>query len=217
LDPVETTGLRARKKERTRATITRVSLELFARDGFSATTLSAIADAAEVSPRTVSTYFPSKEGIVFAAYGDAVRRLGVRLASRGSGESVIAVIGEWARAEADLQDEVSSATVRARTVDGVDFARLRQAAIARDPELWALERRHVRALVDAIAAAFAEELGVATDSLAARISAEATVVALMEANARAARGDRAFAESLAFVLDFVRGGVEAAVEKRVTP
>ena len=68
LHPVETTGLRARKKERTRATITRVSLELFARDGFAATTLSAIAEAAEVSPRTVSTYFPSKEGIVFAAY-----------------------------------------------------------------------------------------------------------------------------------------------------
>ena len=57
----------------------------------------------------------------------------------------------------------------------------------------------------------------ATDSLAARISAEATAVALLEANARAARGDSAFAESLAFVLDFVRGGVEAAVEKPSTP
>ena len=67
---METSGLRERKKERTRATITRVALELFARDGFAATTLSAIADAAEVSPRTVSTYFPSKEGIVFAAYGE---------------------------------------------------------------------------------------------------------------------------------------------------
>lgn len=215
--PVETTGLRARKKERTRATITRVSLELFARDGFAATTLSAIAEAAEVSPRTVSTYFPTKEGIVFAAYSDAIRRLGARLASRGPGEPVTAAIGQWARAEPELQDEIASATVRARTPDGVDFARLRQAAIARDPELWALERRHVRPLVDLIAAAFASELGVATDSLAARISAEATAVALMEANARAARGDSAFAESLAFVLDFVRGGVEAAVEKPSTP
>jgi AcrR family transcriptional regulator len=217
VNPVETTGLRARKKERTRATITRVSLELFARDGFSATTLSAIAEAAEVSPRTVSTYFPTKEGIVFGAYGDAIRRLETRLAARRPGDAVISAIGEWARSEAGLQDDVSSATVRARTTDGVDFARLRQAAIARDPELWALERRHVRSLVELVAAAFADELGVATDSLAARISAEATAVALMEANARAARGEEAFAESLAFVLDFVRGGVEAAVEQRATP
>jgi hypothetical protein len=35
-----------------------------------------------------------------------------------------------------MQDDVSSATVRARTGNGVDFARLRQAAIARDPDLW---------------------------------------------------------------------------------
>jgi AcrR family transcriptional regulator len=212
LRPVETTGLRERKKERTRATITRVSLELFARDGFSATTLSAIADAAEVSPRTVSTYFPSKEQIVFAAYDDAIRRLGARLATRGTDEPVIAVIGDWARTEADLQDDIASATVRVRRVEGTDFARLRQLAIARDPELWALERRHVRPLADLISAAFAEELGVARDSLAARISGEATAVALMEANARAARGDHSFAASLAFVLDFIRGGVSATVK-----
>ena len=210
---MENTGLRERKKERTRATITRVSLELFARDGFAATTLATIAEAAEVSPRTVSTYFPTKEGIVFAAYDDAVRRLGIVLAERDPGTPVIAAIGDWARGEASLQDEVSSATVRARVPDGVDFARLRQAAIARDPELWALERRHVRPLADLISNAFAEELGVSRDSLAARISGEAAAVALMEANARAARGDQAFAESLAFVLDFVRGGVEAAVKK----
>jgi AcrR family transcriptional regulator len=208
---VENTGLRERKKERTRATITRVSLELFARDGFAATTLSAIADAAEVSPRTVSTYFPSKEQIVFGAYDGAIRRLGARLATRRDEDSVISVIGDWARTEASLQDDIASATVRARVTGGPDFARLRQLAIARDPELWALERRHVRPLADLISAAFAEELGVARDSLAARISGEAAAVALMEANARAARGDQAFAESLAVVLAFIRGGVVAAV------
>src|ERR1044071_5886549 len=104
LRPVETTGLRARKKERTRETIARVALELFARDGFAATTLAAIAEAADVSPRTVSTYFPSKEGIVFAAYADAVQRLSERLAVREAGASVIDVVGEWAGAEASMQD-----------------------------------------------------------------------------------------------------------------
>ena len=43
----------------------RVALDLFARNGYSGTTIAQIAEAAEVSPRTVSTYFPAKEDIVF--------------------------------------------------------------------------------------------------------------------------------------------------------
>jgi AcrR family transcriptional regulator len=206
---VENPGLRARKKERTRATITRVALELFARDGFTATTLSDIAEQAEVSPRTVSTYFPSKEGIVFAAYSDAIERLGERLVNREAGAKVVAVVGEWARLEASLQDDVASAAVRARVINGTDFARLRQQAIARDPELWALERRHVRPLSDMLAVAFAEEMDEPGDSVVARIAAETTAVALMEANARAARGDQGFDELLELVLDFIGGGVRA--------
>jgi AcrR family transcriptional regulator len=206
---VENTGLRARKKERTRATITRVALELFARDGFAATTLSAIAEGAEVSPRTVSTYFPSKEGIVFAAYPDAIRRLRGHLMNREPGAKVVDAVGEWGRREASMQDEIASATVRARVNGATDFARLRQAAIARDPELWALERRYVRPLADMVSTAFAEELEEPADSLVARIAGETVAVALMEANARAARGDQAFDESLAIVLGFVGGGVSA--------
>ncbi|HEY6887068.1 MAG TPA: TetR/AcrR family transcriptional regulator [Solirubrobacter sp.] len=206
---METTGLRERKKERTRATIARVALELFARDGFAATTLAAIAEGADVSPRTVSTYFPSKEGIVFAAYEDAIERLVVRLAAREPGASVVATVGGWARVEASMQDPVSSATVRARVADGPDFARLRQAAIARDPDLWALERGYVRPLTEAVAAAFAEEFDIPADSLAVRLAAETTTVALLEANARAAKGDSPFNALLEDVLAFVRGGVEA--------
>jgi AcrR family transcriptional regulator len=203
---VETAGLRERKKERTRVTIARVALELFARDGFAATTL---AEGADVSPRTVSTYFPSKEGIVFGEYAEAFVRLEARLVAREPGASVIEAVGQWARVEASLQDDVMSATVRKRAGDGPDFARLRQAAIARDPDLWALERGHVRPLTDMVSAAFAVELGVAQASLVARIAGETTAVALLEANARAARGDAAFNEMLTTVLDFVGGGVAA--------
>jgi AcrR family transcriptional regulator len=206
---VENPGHRARKKERTRETIARVALELFARDGFAATTLSAIAEGADVSPRTVSTYFPSKEGIVFEAYDDAIGRLSARLVTREVGASVLDIVGEWASVETSMQDAVSSATVRARVTDGPDFARLRQAAIARDPDLWALERGHVRPLTDAVAAAFAEEFDVPPDALAVRLAAETTAVALMEANARAAKGDVPFSALLQVTLDFVRGEVEA--------
>jgi AcrR family transcriptional regulator len=209
---VENTGLRARKKERTRATITRVALELFARDGFTATTLSAIADAADVAPRTVSTYFPSKELIVFGAYSDAIGRLRDDLLTREAGAEVLTVVTLWARQEARLQDDVARATVGAPVADGPDFSRLRQRAIARDPDLWALERRHVRELADMLTRAFADELGEPDDSLLARIAGETTAVALMEANARAARGDQALAELLELALGFIGGGVGAVRE-----
>src|SRR6478736_9838343 len=90
-------GLRERKKDRTRATITRGALELFARDGFHATTIPAIAEAADVSPRTVSTYFPSKEGIVFDVYEPSLGRLQAALSTRGADESLVDVFERWLR------------------------------------------------------------------------------------------------------------------------
>ncbi|NND03012.1 MAG: TetR family transcriptional regulator [Acidimicrobiia bacterium] len=64
----ETTGLRARKKLRTRQTIERVALDLFEKDGFEATTIDNIAGAADIAPRTFFHYFPSKEDVVLADY-----------------------------------------------------------------------------------------------------------------------------------------------------
>ena len=74
-------------------------MELFARDGFAATTIPAIAEAAEVSPRTVSTYFPSKEGIVFDVYQSAIDRFQQRLEARAEDQPTLVVLRSW------LQDE----------------------------------------------------------------------------------------------------------------
>lgn len=59
-------GLRERKKQRTRATIVDVAARLCSRQGYENTTVDQIAEAADVSPRTFSRYFPNKEAVIGA-------------------------------------------------------------------------------------------------------------------------------------------------------
>jgi AcrR family transcriptional regulator len=59
-------GLRELKKARTREALLMHALRLFDHQGYDATTLDQVAAAAEVSPRTLYRYFPTKEDLVFA-------------------------------------------------------------------------------------------------------------------------------------------------------
>ncbi|MFB9831236.1 acyl-CoA-like ligand-binding transcription factor [Actinoallomurus acaciae] len=57
-------GLRERKKARTRAAIQSNALRLFREQGYDATTIDQIIEAAEVSESTFFRYFPAKEDLV---------------------------------------------------------------------------------------------------------------------------------------------------------
>jgi len=68
-------SLRIRKKAETKLAISTVAESLFIKNGYQHTTLSDIADAANVSQRTIFSYFPSKESIIFHEYEDKMAEI----------------------------------------------------------------------------------------------------------------------------------------------
>lgn len=66
------TGLRERKKARTRDAIREKARRLFREQGYAATTVAQIAEAAEVSLSTLFRYFPAKADLVMGGHLDDV-------------------------------------------------------------------------------------------------------------------------------------------------
>ncbi|KRQ01400.1 hypothetical protein AOQ72_07945 [Bradyrhizobium yuanmingense] len=69
-------GLREQKRRETLRRITDTGLRLFLRNGYEATTLDAIAEAAGISRRTFFYYFKSKEDIILAWQGGLAEAIG---------------------------------------------------------------------------------------------------------------------------------------------
>ncbi len=67
---IETTGLRARKKARTRDAIADAAISLFLAHGFDQVSVSDVAAVAEVSKPTLFRYFPTKEDLVLHRFAD---------------------------------------------------------------------------------------------------------------------------------------------------
>jgi AcrR family transcriptional regulator len=63
-------SLRERKKEKTRDAISTTALTLFLTHGYDQVSISQIAETAEVSRRTLFTYFPTKEDLVAHHFAD---------------------------------------------------------------------------------------------------------------------------------------------------
>ncbi|MER5438174.1 TetR family transcriptional regulator [Streptomyces sp. NPDC002790] len=64
------TGLRERKRARTHAAISDAAIALFLEHGFDRVSVAQVAEAAEVSKRTVFAYFPTKEDLVIHRFAD---------------------------------------------------------------------------------------------------------------------------------------------------
>ena len=82
-------GLRARKKQETRAALRRAALDLALRDGYDTVTVDAIAEAAHVSPRTFRNYFSIKEDAVLSLLPDVERHHADTFPDRPADEPVL--------------------------------------------------------------------------------------------------------------------------------
>jgi AcrR family transcriptional regulator len=142
----KTGGLRERKKAKTKSAIQRHAVRLFTQQGFAATTVEQIAEAAEVSPSTVFRYFPTKEDlVVFDAYDPVIfaefRRqppeLSLIEAWRGALRATFAGMSE---------DEVTGQLERGRLVLTV-------------PELWGAALNDTRNSIEIMTNLSAERVG----------------------------------------------------------
>lgn len=87
-------SLRERKKVETRRTIRRVALDLATAGGLEALTVEAIADGADISPRTFFNYFAHKEDALVTDAAAAAAALHPQIVARPAEESPLRAIRE---------------------------------------------------------------------------------------------------------------------------
>lgn len=153
-------GLRERKKQQTRQEIFEASQRLFAKHGFEAVPVTAIAREANVSEMTVFNYFPTKEDLFYAGMQFFEERLIEAVRDRPRGESALRAfqrqvlegaenLAASERAEAIRRAEgiiVSSASLRAREREIVeDYTRRLADVLARETRSGDVEARVVAA------------------------------------------------------------------------
>ena len=192
-------GLRQRKKRQTRDTITRVALELFAERGYDETTLAEIADAADVSPRTIFAYFDSKEEILFCDAPAELDELKNALARRPEGSTTIDALRQ-VLASMDPPDEL---------------ARLRKQVVTSSPALKLKMRARVAELEPVLVESFAKDLGSDPDDIRALLIAASATAAFTAVHdrleAEAATKPISHESAMAIVdevFEFLRGGLE---------
>src|SRR5262249_42756672 len=72
-------GVRERKKQRTRSMLIDAAVQLCEKQGFDKTTVDQIAAVADVSPRTFSRYFATKDAVILALIDDMVDAIAAQL------------------------------------------------------------------------------------------------------------------------------------------
>jgi AcrR family transcriptional regulator len=167
---------RARKRQRTHLAIQDAAFELFAERGYRDTTLRAIADRADVAPRTVTVHFATKEELLFDAEPFRSERLAAALDARDPRESALDTLRSWMAATMrELESEDADPS------DRFWERRMQRAQIINaEPALRGRARAAYYELERVLADAIGRDLGQAGTALVPRVAALAAVAGLRE-------------------------------------
>jgi AcrR family transcriptional regulator len=190
-------GLRERKKQRTRETIASVALDLFAERGYHATTLADIAEAADVSTRTIFSYYPSKEDILFSDFPELKEALAGALAERPAGKDALETVRDFI-----LSVDHGEADERHRRWDRI---------IASDETLRSHKRARLAEIEALVAAAIADDLDAGEGDLRPQLVAASLIAAMevLDGKPESAATPDDVAAVVDPVITFLRAGLEA--------
>jgi AcrR family transcriptional regulator len=116
-----------------RSTLALAALELFAAQGFEATTVDQIADAAGVGRRTFFRYFRSKEDVVFPGHDERLAEVVERLEAADPAADPLVVLGQTA--EVVLEMYLAEPEVSLKR-----FELTREVPALRDKEIASIDR-----------------------------------------------------------------------------
>lgn len=161
-------GLRERKKAKTKAAIQSHAVRLFREQGYAATTVEQIAEAAEVSPSTVFRYFPTKEDLVVTDDYDPVI-----FAAFDTQPPELNLIQAWRAAIREAFDQMTQTDIDTQ----LDRGRL----LLSVPELWGATLHSTRETLDTITNLSAQRVGRSPDDPALQATVGAIFGVLMTA------------------------------------
>ena len=160
------TGLRERKKAKTRAAIRDHAMRLFETQGYAATTVDQIAEAADVSPSTFFRYFPTKEDVVVTDDFDPPMVAALR--AQPADLHPVEAIRRSIQVVFDATPE-----------EKWEQERRRQQLMMSVPELRARTAHQYLEAIELLAAVVAERAGLPADDFSARVLAGAVLGAAM--------------------------------------
>ena len=201
-------GLRERKKQRTRETIARAAHLLFAERGYHATTLPDIAEAADVSTRTIFAYFPSKEDILFSDFPVMKEALAEALAERPEGQDTLETVRRFILSmhgaeKSDLDEEL-------------------RVCVESDETLRNHLRARIAQLEELIAPAIAQDLDAPANDVRPQVVAASLTAAFNVLSERGggtenkSKSAADLAAAIDPVITFLRGGLDALKAPRPT-
>jgi AcrR family transcriptional regulator len=166
------TGLRERKKARTRRGISEAAIALFLERGYEQVSVAEIAEAAEVSKRTLFAYFPTKDDLVLHRFADHEDEPARVVRDRPAGAAPLDALHGHLRAALERRDPITGLCDEPGVVR---FYRL----LLDTPSLSSALVRYQSGGEDALASALhAAAPAVARPELTARLAAGQILIAL---------------------------------------